>query len=244
MPNYVKNIVTVSEETMNKIKEKYFKGGILSFDKIILMPKRLNLVDGSITDASIFYSWSKKSEIEKQNICKILKNYKVDFYPNYWEKIKECQKRGHFKDINKYAKNYKVSDVEKELDIHNLEELGDAYINNIKQYGYVTWYEWSINNWGTKWDVYEDFKCNERTMIFETAWSIPEPIFKKLSEEFPNDFIEIEFADEDVYSDNNGKIIYQDGLATISSNLGEEFTMEIWNKKLDNEKDIVDEMFD
>ena len=25
MPNYVKNIVTVSEETMNKIKEKYFK---------------------------------------------------------------------------------------------------------------------------------------------------------------------------------------------------------------------------
>ena len=26
MPNYVKNIVTVSEETMNKIKEKYFKG--------------------------------------------------------------------------------------------------------------------------------------------------------------------------------------------------------------------------
>lgn len=68
--------------------------------------------------------------------------------------------------------------------------------------------------------------------------------FKKLSEEFPNDFIEIEFADEDVYSDNNGKIIYQDGLATISSNLGEEFAMEIWNKKLDNEKDIVDEMFD
>ena len=42
----------------------------------------------------------------------------------------------------------------------------------------------------------------------------------------------------------DGKIIYQDGLATISSNLGEEFAMEIWNKKLDNEKDIVDEMFD
>ena len=40
MPNYVKNIVTVSEETMNKIKEKYFKRGILSFDKIIPMPKR------------------------------------------------------------------------------------------------------------------------------------------------------------------------------------------------------------
>ena len=83
MPNYVKNIVTVSEETMNKIKEKYFKRGILSFDKIIPMPKRLHLVDGSITDASIFYSWLKKNEIQKQEICKVLKNYKVDFYPNY-----------------------------------------------------------------------------------------------------------------------------------------------------------------
>ena len=81
-------------------------------------------------------------------------------------------------------------------------------------------------------------------MIFETAWSIPEPIFEKLSEEFPNDFIEVRFADEDIYSDNNGRIIYQDGLASISTNLGEKFAMEIWNEKLDNEKDIVDEMFD
>ena len=66
MPNYVKNIVTVSEETMNKIKEKYFKMGILSFEKIIPMPKRLHLIDGYITDASIYYTWSKKSEIERK----------------------------------------------------------------------------------------------------------------------------------------------------------------------------------
>ncbi len=54
MPNYVKNIVTVSEETMNKIKEKYFKGGFYHLIKLFQCQKRLNLVDGSITDASIF----------------------------------------------------------------------------------------------------------------------------------------------------------------------------------------------
>lgn len=79
MPNYVKNIVTVSEETMNKIKEKYFKMGILSFEKIIPMPKRLHLIDGYITDASIYYTWSKKSEIERKEITKILKVIKLIF---------------------------------------------------------------------------------------------------------------------------------------------------------------------
>ena len=75
MPNYIKNIVTVSEETMNKIKEKYFKMGILSFEKIIPMPKRLHLIDGYITDASIYYTWSKKSEIERNNKrCEVIIN--------------------------------------------------------------------------------------------------------------------------------------------------------------------------
>lgn len=244
MPNYVKNIVTVSKETMNKIKEKYFEMGILSFEKIIPMPKRLNLICGCITDTSIYYAWSQKNEIEKKEIYRILKNYKVNFYANYWEKIRECKKRGSFKDIKELAKNYKPSDIEKELNINSLEELGNAYLENIKEYGYTTWYEWRIDNWGTKWDVYDDFQCNETTMIFKTAWSIPELIIERLSEEFPNEFIEVKFADEDVYSDNNGKITYLDGLSTIKNNLGEEFAREIWNENFENEKDIADEMFD
>ena len=244
MPNYVKNIVTVSEETMNKIKEKYFKMGILSFEKIIPMPKRLHLIDGYITDASIYYTWSKKSEIERKEITKILKSYKVDFYANYWEKIKDCKKRGGFSEIEKFAKNYNPSDIEKELHINSLEELGDAYLENIKEYGCTTWYEWRIENWGTKWDVYDDFKSNKTTMTFETAWSIPEPIFEKLSEEFPNEFIEVKFADEDIYSNNNGKITYLDGLPTISNSLGEKFAKEVWNENIEKEKGIIEEMYD
>ena len=143
-------------------------------------------------------------------------------------------------------KNEKITltDIEKELHINSLEELGDAYLENIKEYGCTTWYEWRIENWGTKWDVYDDFKSNKTTMTFETAWSIPEPIFEKLSEEFPNEFIEVKFADEDIYSNNNGKITYLDGLPTISNSLGEKFAKEVWNENIEKEKDIIEEMYD
>ncbi len=59
---------------------------------------------------------------------------------------------------------------------------------------------------------------------------------KKLSEEFPNEFIEVKFADEDIYSNNNGKITYIDGLPTISNSLGEKFAKEVWNENIEKRK--------
>ena len=54
------------------------------------------------------------------------------------------------------------------------------------------WYHWNIQNWGTKWDItaesvdvgYEDSEQLELT--FDTAWSPPEPICKRLREMFPD----------------------------------------------------------
>ena len=50
------------------------------------------------------------------------------------------------------------------------------------------WYHWNISNWGTKWDAcnveidyYDDSQIEMR---FDTAWSPPEPICKRLREMF------------------------------------------------------------
>jgi len=58
----------------------------------------------------------------------------------------------------------------------------------IKKYGYDNWYDWCLNNWGTKWDAcdveidyYDDSQIEMR---FNTAWSPPEPICKRLREMF------------------------------------------------------------
>ena len=49
-------------------------------------------------------------------------------------------------------------------------------------YGKNNWYDWSITNWGTKWNAYDDyFDKDENTITFDTAWSCPLPIFNELA---------------------------------------------------------------
>ena len=48
------------------------------------------------------------------------------------------------------------------------------------------WYTWRLQNWGTKWDVYEThctrFDANTLQLYFYTAWSPPMPIYDKLTD--------------------------------------------------------------
>lgn len=245
MPNWVKNIVTVSEDTMNKIKEKYFTDGVLDFNKVVPMPKSLQLASGSITEMSIFYAFIKKDTKEQIEIAKLLKSTEDFIYKNYLNKIKHYYDLGHFKNIEEKAKNYTPEDVAKKLNIKTLEDLGNAYINNIKNYGCDTWYDWCINNWGTKWGV-DSFQCNKTTMIFNTAWGTPEPIFAQLSKELPNKCIEVKYADECYSNYNNGTITYKNGMIDYETELDEDFATEVWDEEIkkEDEKDITDEMFD
>jgi len=62
-----------------------------------------------------------------------------------------------------------------------------------KKYGYDNWYDWSINNWGTKWEVVTDDHNkpevtelteqnegeSELNFYFETAWSPPIGAYEK-----------------------------------------------------------------
>ena len=61
------------------------------------------------------------------------------------------------------------------------------------------WYEWSISNWGTKWNAY-DTSVEGNTVIFDTAWSAPKPILEELSLMFPEVSFYHEYADEDIGS--------------------------------------------
>ena len=76
-----------------------------------------------------------------------------------------------------------------------------------KKYGAITWYEWSIANWGTKWNAYDfaddgwqpyDIEVSklDNAIRFDTAWSPAIPVFVIISEMFPNVEFYAEFADE------------------------------------------------
>ena len=80
--------------------------------------------------------------------------------------------------------------------------LGKQYLLNIANHGAKCWYEWSIKNWGTKWNAYDlaygvapDGK--QVVFNFNTAWSGVPELMSKLVEKFPDLYFEYEYADED-----------------------------------------------
>jgi len=75
--------------------------------------------------------------------------------------------------------------------------LGDGYeqeLNqfkmelNCKYFGHKDWYDWQVNNWGTKWDIGGDDGLMQRidpnTMqaSFDSAWAPPCQAYEKLIE--------------------------------------------------------------
>jgi hypothetical protein len=60
----------------------------------------------------------------------------------------------------------------------------------IKKYGYDNWYDWRIDNWGTKWELAEDVQVSDDGEYikydFETAWAPPEGIYHAIKEKFPD----------------------------------------------------------
>lgn len=57
----------------------------------------------------------------------------------------------------------------------------------VKKYGYQSWYDWCIANWGTKWDLCEPqitrIDDNTVQICCDTAWSPPIGAFERLVEE-------------------------------------------------------------
>lgn len=65
---------------------------------------------------------------------------------------------------------------------------------NLAEYGYKNWYDWNIDNWGTKWSPrVEDFDFHEDTVDgqwrvevrYDTAWAPPTKLMMRLSTLFP-----------------------------------------------------------
>jgi hypothetical protein len=90
-------------------------------------------------------------------------------------------------------------------DEEKMEELRKQQEANIAKYGYPNWYEWSYDNWGTKWgdcDTYLD-KAGEMadgtwevTGSFQTAWGPADAGFLKVSALFPELLFTFDYDEE------------------------------------------------
>jgi hypothetical protein len=72
------------------------------------------------------------------------------------------------------------------------------------------WYDWSIDNWGTKWDVSESYEDENGFICFDTAWSTPASLILHLSDKYTDLSFEVLYADEDLGS-NCGRYVFKNG---------------------------------
>jgi hypothetical protein len=180
MPNHIQSVLYVEAQTreeldlfLNTIKGE---DEVIDFNKIVPMPKEIMETESStsVDDALAYYLKMNNKEEEIKNFNKFRFS---SFYPQ--EKID------------------KMSEQEK-ADLLN---VGERYYNIFKTYGYLNWYDWSLANWGTKWNAYESC-MNEPTeksvtIYFQTAWSGVPMLVSMLVEKFPNLGFQYKFADED-----------------------------------------------
>lgn len=84
-----------------------------------------------------------------------------------------------------------VEDLRKHLEKHapQVLEKGRKALACFRATGAASWYEWNQEHWGTKWNAYEYAERSREpgkfVFEFQTAWSIPKPVFLALSKQYP-----------------------------------------------------------
>lgn len=182
MPNHVSNIVKMSGICRLPLFAEHDGKQCFDFEKIIPMPESLKMDSGSIEEIAIESVMRRMSE--HRYFGKTYKTMADD----------------------EYARRREFHDG----DDASLMELGLRYITNKVLYGATTWYDWCIENWGTKWNSYENEQDGDDTIKFETAWNAPEAVLLRLSEMYPDAIIEHWWSDEDT-ANNTGHQTYKGG---------------------------------
>ena len=72
-------------------------------------------------------------------------------------------------------------------DTEEQKKLEEATARNVEKYGYGNWYDYCVNEWGTKWDVGGDGMTAEIengriSTSFDSAWAPPIAAYEKLVE--------------------------------------------------------------
>lgn len=219
MPNYVTNNISLHGEPKQikqLIEQIAFDGhpGTFDFNKVIPMPASLDITEGTIKENAINAYVSATNPGNHSELSPVGKLKLGDHALLYVEAKKTLRfglpnTRLRDDEIKKLAQRHKLSP-------EALVALGKQYLDNVREHGAATWYDWRLKRWGTKWNNEpEDLMVNEKdaSLRFLTAWSAPIPIVEELSRQYPELTLSISWADEDL-GQNVGQATFQNGELT------------------------------
>lgn len=191
MPNHVTTVCRVVglAEDVARFRAKHIvprPDGALRFDfeTIVPLPKCIEgTQSGSQADAGFF----ALTGMQQIHFAEFFNHVPWDHYTSRGFQVGRLTTPAHF------------AEWLKEHDPETL-ELGRRALAAFRETGHQSWYEWNCANWGTKWNSYdyEERSAEPGRFVFkfETAWSVPQPIFLKLVELYPMLSFELDSVDE------------------------------------------------
>lgn len=220
MPNWVQNSISLYgeekdiEKVLSLVKSEEYE---FDFNKIMPMPKELNIQSSSVNELAIICYLSNKLTIPFEKLDKHYLQYVTNMFDNNWARTL-----------------YEERLPDRKENFDELYELGKICCENIKKYGHIDWYGWCRDNWGTKWNASEVYIDNN-VITFQTAWCVPDPIFEAFAYicDRYNVTFEGEYADENM-GYNSGCISSECGITEYEDDSHEALKayLELWG---DNE---------
>ncbi len=219
MPNWVANYLTIDGKNADKvlqnylIKDKESNEYKFDFNRILPMPEALDIISGSVTDNCIAVYLNSLSRQEVEEKIKLI--YNNALFPQlikgnrYLKSPTEIDKI--VKDLAGAVGNWNESNEPIFKTKKDIVDYGKQAIDNIIKYGAMDWYDWSIKNWGTKWNAC-DTTYNEKSpneIWFNTAWNDVRKLIKEMSKKHPDNTFYYTYSEE--------QMGYYDGKATIKN---------------------------
>jgi hypothetical protein len=191
----IKARLTNNQSEFNKIKNRLDKFTAYTRSKNThgLLPHRLGDLSNEINQSDLKTRTREIEQLLNDNFSNAIKNIyhdpksnrtpAEDLILNTLSSLESSQKRIK---IEEFIKAYKLDSsltyyFEPSINYHDkkllklLYQIGERYFNNVYEHEALSWYDWRLLNWGTKWDLVNVKIDNKNFNIeFQTAWSIPE----------------------------------------------------------------------
>ena len=192
MPNWTTNIIEMDNITNLPL---YTEEDEFDFEKLTPMPAGFNQEVGEMGRAkedyiSALYWYAMKHDVPWPQGKKALLDLLAKLFlaqagePDYMRIT--CQP---------------LSEVQKDCErqhtsMEAMAKIGLEYVKNYQLCGHLTWYDWSIENWGCKWNASQTWKAGDDTVSFQTPWEPPLKVLETLAQKYPDKEFWCVFADE------------------------------------------------
>lgn len=222
MPNHITNRIFIDAdsqrliEILDAVKSDELGRGSIDFNKLIPMPESLNIESGNCTDTAmeLFLTFLNPAvdyfgaeQMQPQNFAGLVTELNARRYSGTYDAQMSQEKLQNT--VESYGGKFEPQDET----LQDLLSTGKQAVTNFLTYGAKDWYDWCVNNWGTKWNAYsfDDIPpSSDNEITFHTAWAGVPQILEKLSKRFPYVTFEYAYADEDIGS-NVGRLTYKGG---------------------------------